>query len=428
MKRRITKLTALLVAAATMTSMGAGSAFAESTEAEGALDLSKAKGVTIQFWNSFTGSDGDVLREYVDRFNETNEDGITVEMDIMPGDTLTEKLAPALAAGTAPALFSIHDMDVANYAGSGSVSTFDDYFDVTGENKDDYMEVSLTGLQLDGHQWAFPMEWYAQYLYYNKDLFDAAGITEVPDTWEEFAETASKITDPDKKVYGAGLCVSGGVPWMNSMIISNGGAVLSEDGATGTLASDATKTTLDLIKQIADNGDTPVGNTGADLDNLMSADQLGMVVNGPWMVNGLKENEINFGVAPIPQGTASRAGITEITAFAMPAGISEEQKAAAYKFVSFWSNAENSKEWSLRNGFPPYLKSVAEDADIQADELINTFSKISEYGVVFGQGCKVTAAINSDVLFPMVETVIGGGDTQKAMDDAQAALEALLAK
>lgn len=53
-------------------------------------------GVTIQFWNSFTGTDGDVLREIVDRFNEENEDGITVEMDIMPSDTLTEKVAPAL--------------------------------------------------------------------------------------------------------------------------------------------------------------------------------------------------------------------------------------------------------------------------------------------------------------------------------------------
>lgn len=51
-------------------------------------------GVTIQFWNSFTGTDGDVLREIVDRFNEENEDGITVEMDIMPSDTLTEKVAP----------------------------------------------------------------------------------------------------------------------------------------------------------------------------------------------------------------------------------------------------------------------------------------------------------------------------------------------
>lgn len=62
------------------------------------------KSVKIQFWNGFTASDGDILREIFDRFNAQNDKGITVEMDIMPWDNLFEKLAPALATGTAPAL------------------------------------------------------------------------------------------------------------------------------------------------------------------------------------------------------------------------------------------------------------------------------------------------------------------------------------
>ena len=44
------------------------------------------EGVTIQFWNSFTGTDGDVLREIVEKYNKENDKGVTIEMDIMPAD------------------------------------------------------------------------------------------------------------------------------------------------------------------------------------------------------------------------------------------------------------------------------------------------------------------------------------------------------
>ena len=53
----------------------------------------KAAGpITIQFWNAFTGTDGDVLREIVDRYNKENGKDITIEMDIMPASSLEEKL------------------------------------------------------------------------------------------------------------------------------------------------------------------------------------------------------------------------------------------------------------------------------------------------------------------------------------------------
>lgn len=62
------------------------------------------EGVTIQFWNSFTGTDGDVLREIVEKYNKENDKGVTIEMDIMPADSMEEKLPAAIASKTAPAL------------------------------------------------------------------------------------------------------------------------------------------------------------------------------------------------------------------------------------------------------------------------------------------------------------------------------------
>ncbi len=398
--------------------------------AGGGSILASAEGVegtTIQFWNSFTGSDGDILREIVARFNEENPDGITIEMDIMPGDTLAEKLAPAITTETAPALLLQGNMDVALYADKESILPLDDFFEVTGTDKDDFTPAALESFQVDGHQYMIPMQWFTQYLYYNKDLFEEAGIEAVPDTWEEVAETAAKIADPNRNIYGFGYPVSGGVAWFDSMFLSNGGKIFSDDMTKSELVSDENLASLQFVQEMVNAGSSPKGTTGADLDNLMMAGQLGMVVNGPWMVNGLKENEISFGIAPIPAGTANRTGISEVTGFSIPKGTSEEEKAAAYKFIAYWNTTEICKEWSLRNGFPPYLNSVIEDEEVQQDELVSAFSAIADYGVPFGTGIKAAATINADALFPMVENVIAGADPAQELQAASDKIDELLA-
>src|SRR5690554_7510220 len=57
---------------------------------------------TITFWNGFTGPDGEILREIVNRFNQEQAGKINVEMDIMPWDVFFQKLPPAIATKTAP--------------------------------------------------------------------------------------------------------------------------------------------------------------------------------------------------------------------------------------------------------------------------------------------------------------------------------------
>ena len=81
----------------------------QAAEDSGAADETKAddaaaEPITIQFWNSWTGADGELLTELVDEFNETNDNGITIEMDIMPSNDMSQKLATSVGAGTAAPL------------------------------------------------------------------------------------------------------------------------------------------------------------------------------------------------------------------------------------------------------------------------------------------------------------------------------------
>lgn len=395
----------------------------------GTASAADSEPITIQFWNSFTGSDGDILREIVNRFNAENEYGITIEMDIMPGATLTEKLAPAITTGTAPALILSGNFDVPMHAVNGTMLPMDDFFDLMSTDKDDFMPAALESLQYNGSQIMIPMQWFTTYLYYNKDVFEAAGLDPevAPDTWDEVAEFAATITAADPNVFGMGFCVSGGVSWFNALFLANGGQVLDTVDKKSQLDSPENLASLQYVQGMTQSGSAPIGNTGADLDNLMMADRLGMVINGPWMVNGLKENEINFGVAYMPAGSADRVGIAETSGFAIPKGTSDEAKMAAYRFVEYWNTTAICKEWSMRNGFPPYLNSVAGDPEVQADPLVSVFSGIAEYGTTFGSGLTTTTQIIANVEFPMIENVIAGQDCQTELTNASQAIDEILA-
>lgn len=78
---------------------------AQESEAEQAQPAADSQTVAeepikITFWNSFTGADGDMLTDLVNRYNEENTDGITVEMDISAD--FDSQLSTAFAAGTGP--------------------------------------------------------------------------------------------------------------------------------------------------------------------------------------------------------------------------------------------------------------------------------------------------------------------------------------
>jgi multiple sugar transport system substrate-binding protein len=383
---------------------------------------------TVQFWNSFTGSDGDILRKIVDNYNKTNKDGITIEMDIIPGATLSQKLATAFATKTAPAMVHIGNADLIRQV--QYLSPLDDFFDKTGANKNDFEPASLEALQYKGSQYVIPFQWFSTFLYWNKDLFRAAGLDpeKPPATWDEIAEYAAKLTNPARKIYGYGIPIKGAPNVFVSQFLSNGGEIYDASTLKSKLDSPVNLETLKWMQNIANRGYTPKGLTGADIDNLLFAGQVAMYINGPWLVTGLRENKVNFGVAGMPRGKVKAVGIAEVGGWAVPKDASADQKAAAYTAIAFLcANPASAKEYCVGAAFPPYLKSVANDPQIQSDPLIKIFAGMGSFGIPFGSGLTTVSQINGDVLFPMIENVIAGADCQAELTAAGRKINELLA-
>ena len=274
MKKRL--ISGLLCGAMTMGLMAGTSATVMADEKE-----------TITMWTVFTGSDGDILREIVKDYNETNEDGVNVEIDIMDGNTLQAKLPTAISTGTGPDFVLMGIEFVNQYANNDLLIPVDDFWEKTGLDESNFMENVVDKSVVDGTLYGIPMQYNLQYLYYNKDLFEEAGLDpeQPPKTMEELGEYAEKLTNPDKNQYGIGFPID--YNYYCQYLWANGGDIVNADGTENLLNSKENIKTLEWIQDLIVNKKvSPQGLKAADADTMFQSGQLAMYTSGRGILMG----------------------------------------------------------------------------------------------------------------------------------------------
>lgn len=390
---------------------------------------STPKKVTLTFWNGFTATDGDVLKEIVKGYNDKNSDKVEIKMDIMPWGQLFQKLPPSIATNTAPSFVLMGPANIVEYINNGQVQDMSDFFTSTGADKSNFSDASLSLGNFKGKQYGIPMQNFGIYLYWNKDLYKAAGLDpeKGPESLEQMAEYAVKLTDAKKGQFGLGLPIGGAPQYYATFLRANGGEAVDLKNMKSVLNTPDNIKTFDFIRDLTFNKKvSPKGVTGANMDSLMFSGKVAMYMNGPWLVPGLKKNNVNFGVSLIPKGSVKQNTILDGSIFAIPKGTPPDQKKAVYDFVKYWNTTEICKEWSVKNGFPPYLKSVTEDATIKSDPTLSVMSTMSAVATPWNLGLTSTGKIDNDILYPMVEALQSGGDTSNLVKKASDQLDVVL--
>ena len=313
-KRAMAGLLAMTMAATMFAGCGSTAADSQTADAQGsagtATEAAKTEkdsgsaageGITLTVWAPFTGSDGDVLREIIDNYNETNTDNITVQIDIMDNDTLQTKFATAVSTGTGPSFVLVGIEYLHQYEENGLIEDISDFWDTMGIDKSNFYENVLAKSYIDDALYGVPMQYNVQYLYYNKDLFTEAGLDpeNPPTTLDELREAAIACTDPSKNQYGLGLPTDYG--YYCEYLWANGGDVINEDATQNLLNSEENIATLEWIQKLAtEDGVSPEGLTAADADTMFQSGQLAMYTSGPWNINWLTQLGLNYGITAIP--------------------------------------------------------------------------------------------------------------------------------
>lgn len=256
--------------------------------------------VTLKVW-SIDGIDRvGIADTFSKEFDDANED-IVVEYRAIPFDELVNETLRAFATGNAPDIVSFDNPDFALFSSRGAMLDITDRV-ANSEilSKAQYFEGPLNSVKWDGKLFGLPKYTDTIGVFYNKDLFAKAGITEPPKTWEEFAAYAEKLTDPAAGIYGATFSARAGEEGTFQFLP----IIQMSGGGYDKVNTEGAAQTLDLWKKMIDNGwaSKDVLSLGQwDSTGTFNSGNAAMAVSGPWEINRMVEDaKFDWGVALLP--------------------------------------------------------------------------------------------------------------------------------
>lgn len=311
-----------------------------------------------------------VWQEVVDAFNK-KDPLLQVKLEQVPGgwDGYTKKMTAELAAGTPP---DIGRMGVAYMPMFSSKNQLVDLYPYAKStlNLGDYYESAFSQYIKDDKMFGVPVGIYTLGMYYNKDLFDKAGVAYPPAdwnkawTWEEFRAAAQKITTGTGGNKTFGTYVNLAPERSMQYLWSNGGGIIDDKRTKQIVNTQETKEAYTFLQGLIKDGlsPTPADTKTLPPNDLFMTGRLGMVVEGPWMMPAFgKITNFKWGVAPVARPNASKKAITPNYVDSYVVFKGSKHEADAWKAIQFFIGDESENIMVNRNAFGiPIKKSVAE--------------------------------------------------------------------
>jgi sn-glycerol 3-phosphate transport system substrate-binding protein len=304
-----------------------------------------------------------VVDGYVQKFMEANP-GITVA-PIYAGnynDTTTKALTAA-KAGTPPAVAVLLATDVYTLIDEDVIDPIDDFIK-TDEDKAwlaGFMPAYLKSAQTEDHLWSVPFQRSTAVMYYNKQAFKDAGLDpeKYPTTWDEMVAAGKAVTTKDAagQVTRWGVGIAGNVgsaQWLFGALVAQNGGTLVNEAGTETYLTDpkvveALQYWVDLSTKDAIHppGIFEWGTAPADF----LAGRVAMIWHTTGNLANIRKNAtFDFGIAPFP-GHPTPASVLGGGNLYIFKDASDEEKAAAYKFIQFLTSDEILADWAVQTGY-----------------------------------------------------------------------------
>ncbi len=374
----------------------------------------------LTFWNGFTGPDRPTIEAIAKKFSDAHPDS-PVAMDIMPWDSLMQKLLTSLASGSGPDVVAIDFSNLPKFAESGYIMDLSDQVKAGGELDPAAWSDGLKSvLQYKGKYFATPMNFATLMMYYNKDLYQAAGIAAPPTTWDEWIADIKKTTKTgDNAQYGLLIPDHETIPNWPILLWGNGSDII-KDGKPNLddpKAIAALKTWSDLVVK---DKISPVGLTGAEADKLFQSGKAAMEITGPWMTNGFTAAGLHYDVAPIPTGPGGPVTLADSVVLVINKATKDPK--AALAFVAMWNSKEAQLQIANETGFPPLRTDLAGSPQLTNPwaAKFSTVVPVSRFNLA---GQPNFAQIDRDAFTPMIQSITLG---KASVEDAAAAANAQL--
>ncbi|WP_127489700.1 ABC transporter substrate-binding protein [Paenibacillus ehimensis] len=336
------------------------------------------------------------------------------------------KTPPDVAVLQSTELFSLLDMN--------AILPLDEFIAKEGGDKylSDFYPAFLANSQTGGKTYSIPFQRSTIVLYYNKDLFKAAGLdpNKPPQTWDEMKDYAKKLTKDGK--WGLEIPVTGFAYWMfQTFALQNGKNIMTEDGKKVMFNTpenvEGLQYWVDLAKKekAMPEGVTEWGTVPSDFLEGKTA----MMYHTTGNLSNVKKNaKFDFGVSFLPK-QKSFGSPTGGGNFYIFKDIDKKKQEAAWKFVKFMTEAERAAQWSIDTGYVAVRKSAYETermkkytaefpaAVVARDQLQYAAAELSTHN-----NGKVMKALSDQVQAALTGAMSPADALKKAQEEADKAL------
>ena len=351
MKKKLLSL-ALVAAMLAGTMAGCGSSSAASsavapaagapTSSVVASTTTPAENVTLNFsiWDT---NQEKGLRTIADNF-ETANPGIKIKINVTGWKDYWTMLEAGATGGSLPDVFWMHSNEIYHYGANGMLLDLTDRISKSDKFKlSDYPDGLTKIYNINNKQYAVPKDYDTIGLWYNKTMFDKAGL-KYPDetwTWDTLYDAAKKLTKSG--VYGILTPLHNQEGFYN-FIYQNNGKIISDDKKKSAYDDQATIEAMEYYTKFVKEKLSPQIFGDQERAEAMQNGLCAMGFFGSWNLSGFTSNEYmakNFDVTVLPQGK-TRASIFNGLGNAISATTKHPEE--AWKFVQYLSSKEAQEE------------------------------------------------------------------------------------
>lgn len=337
----------------------------------------------VTFWHAMGGPLGRTLDELVERFNQANPQIHIQSISMGTYTALSQKIMASVSAGNPPTIAQVYENWTVGLIEGGALVSVQKLMDedttFRKEELEDFFPVFLEGNTYQDTLWTFPFNKGLPALYYNREMFREAGLdpNSPPRNWEEFLSYAQKLTkdtngDGTPDQWGTSFSIPTCMAIFQSVLLQNGGEILDSQESQALFDSPIGVEALRFLVDMVQRYKVAYIASGAyEHQTDFAAGRVAMIqahiVSRTYM-----DPQLTFtpGIAPIPQGKRRSVLVTG-TNIAIFKSSTPAQREAAWKFIRWFTNTEQTAQWSKGTSYVPVRRSA-----LQTPALEEEFRKV----------------------------------------------------
>ena len=362
---------------------------------------------------------------------ETAHPDIDVQYETQSYNDYFTKLQTVIAAGQAPDAFELNYENFVSFANKGALADLTPLIAAdTGFKTDIYNPTALAAFSQGGKQYALVESFSNVVLFYNKDLFDKAGVAypTADWTWKDELAAAQKLTDPASGVWGDFAPIQF---WeFYKTIAQNGGSMFNADKTEVTLDSPANVEALQwMVDKVNKYHVTPsdVEMAGQGDGDLFKAGKIAMLRTGIWMFGDFTANaKFNWDIQLEP-GNTNKAHHFFANGVAVSA--TSPNQAAAYEWLKFLTSSREAVDIRIKAGWelpavsdPAYVQGYLDQPVPESREVVFKALDTAVTPPVINNWSQLTDIVGKE----LEAAKLGTKTPQQALTDAAAAVKGIL--